>query len=64
MNTNNEWNASLNGDYLWSSVNFGEAVTETMTPLTWSVIQFTLDDWKFLPGFPDFYTNYRSRLKW
>lgn len=50
MTTNNEWNASLNGDYLWSNVNFGEAVTETMTPLTWSVIQFTLEDWKFLPG--------------
>ena len=43
---------SLNGDYLWSNVNFGEAVTETMTPLTWSVIQFTLDDWRFLPGYP------------
>jgi rifampicin phosphotransferase len=52
MNTNDEWNASLNGDYLWSNVNFGEAVTETMTPLTWSVIQFTLADWKFLPGYP------------
>jgi len=52
MNTNNEWNASLNGDYLWSNVNFGEAVTETMTPLTWSVIQFTLKDWQFLPEFP------------
>jgi pyruvate,water dikinase len=52
MNTNNEWNASLDGDYLWSNVNFGEAVTETMTPLTWSVIQFTLDDWRFLPGYP------------
>jgi phosphohistidine swiveling domain-containing protein len=52
MNTNNEWNASLNGDFLWSNVNFGEAVTETMTPLTWSVIQFTLEDWRFLPGYP------------
>jgi len=51
MITANEWNASLNGDYLWSNVNFGEAVTEAMTPLTWSVIQFTLEDWKFLPGF-------------
>jgi hypothetical protein len=48
---NNEWNASLSGDYLWSNVNFGEAVTEVMTPLTWSVIQFTLDDWIFLPGY-------------
>jgi phosphohistidine swiveling domain-containing protein len=47
-----EWNDSLTGDYLWSNVNFGEAVTEAMTPLTWSVIQFTLDDWVFIPGFP------------
>ncbi len=50
--TNNEWNATLTGDYLWSNVNFGEAVTEVMTPLSWSVIQFTLDEWVFLPGFP------------
>jgi phosphohistidine swiveling domain-containing protein len=48
----NEWNDSLAGDYLWSNVNFGEAVTEVMAPLTWSVIQFTLDDWVFLPGWP------------
>ena len=51
MSTDNEWNASLNGDFLWSNANFGEAVTETMTPLTWSVIQFTLADWQFLPGY-------------
>lgn len=49
---NYPWNATLTGDYLWSNVNFGEAVTETMTPLSWSVIQFTLDDWVFLPGYP------------
>ena len=47
-----EWNDSLTGDYLWSNVNFGEAVTATMTPLTWSVIRFTLEDWIFLSGFP------------
>jgi pyruvate,water dikinase len=46
------WNDSLSGDTLWSNVNFGEAVTDVMTPLTWSVIQFTLDDWVFLPGIP------------
>lgn len=46
------WNDSLAGDYLWSNVNFGEAVTQVMTPLTWSVIQFTLKDWGFLPGRP------------
>jgi pyruvate,water dikinase len=47
-----DWNDSLKGDYLWSSVNFGEAVTEVMTPLTASVIRFTLDNWIFLPGEP------------
>ena len=46
-----EWNDTLTGDYLWSNVNFGEAVTEAMTPLAWSVLQFTLEDWVFLPGF-------------
>jgi pyruvate,water dikinase len=45
-----EWNDSLLGDYVWSNVNFGEAVTDVMTPLSWSVIKFTLDDWVFLPG--------------
>ncbi len=50
--TTGEWNDSLTGDYLWSNVNFGEAVTETMTPLAWSVIRFTLDDWVFVPGVP------------
>jgi pyruvate,water dikinase len=33
-----EWNDSLSGYYLWSSVNFGEAVSEVMTPLTWSLL--------------------------
>jgi phosphohistidine swiveling domain-containing protein len=47
-----EWNATLEGDYLWSSVNFGEAVTEAMTPLAWTIIQFTLSDWTFVPGVP------------
>jgi phosphohistidine swiveling domain-containing protein len=46
-----EFNDSLTGDFLWSNVNFGEAVTEAMTPLAWSVLQFTLDDWVFLPGY-------------
>jgi pyruvate,water dikinase len=46
-----EWNHTLTGDFLWTNTNFGEAITEAMTPLTWSVLQFTLDDWVFLPGF-------------
>ena len=47
-----EWNATLSGDYLWSNVNFGEAITETMTPLTWAILAFTLDDWVFVSGIP------------
>lgn len=48
---NLQWNDSLSGDYLWNNTNFGEAITETMTPMTWSVLHFTLDDWVFLPGY-------------
>ena len=51
QNYNEQWNDSFTGDYLWNNTNFGEAITETMTPMTWSVLQFTLDDWVFLPGF-------------
>jgi pyruvate,water dikinase len=47
-----EWNASLNGDYLWSNVNFGEAVSEAMTPLSWTVLTLILEEWTFLPGYP------------
>jgi len=46
-----EWNDSLSGDFLWSNVNFGEAVTEPMTPLAWSVLDFSLKDWRFLPRY-------------
>jgi hypothetical protein len=31
-----EWNDSLRGDFLWSGVNYSEAVPDVMTPMTWS----------------------------
>lgn len=34
-----EWNDSLGGDYLWTNTNYGEAVPDVMTPLTWSLVQ-------------------------
>ena len=46
-----ECNDSLTGDYLWSNVNFGEAVTEVMTPLSWTVLRFILKEWVILPGY-------------
>jgi len=45
-----EFNDSLSGDFLWSNVNFGEAVPDVMTPLAWAIVRFTLADWVFLPG--------------
>lgn len=51
MNNHHEWNVSLTGDYLWSNTNFSEAFSRAMTPLTWSVLQFTLNDWRFLLGY-------------
>ncbi|WP_344314722.1 PEP/pyruvate-binding domain-containing protein [Fodinicola feengrottensis] len=44
------WNDSLRGDYLWTSVNVGEAVPSVMTPVTWSFVR-TLSD-SVLGGHP------------
>ncbi|GGU22862.1 PEP/pyruvate-binding domain-containing protein [Lentzea flava] len=34
-----EWNDTLDGDYLWSNGNVGEAIPEVMTPVTWSLVE-------------------------
>ena len=34
-----DWNQSMLGDYLWVNTNFGEALPDVMTPLTWSMMQ-------------------------
>ncbi|MBL8055564.1 MAG: hypothetical protein JNK29_02645, partial [Anaerolineales bacterium] len=39
-----EWNDSLSGDYLWTNANFGEAVPDVMTPLTWSLLQVYFEE--------------------
>ena len=44
------WNDSLGGEFLWSNVNFGEAVTEVMTPLSWTVLKLIFGQWVILPG--------------
>lgn len=38
------WNDSLRGDYLWSNSNFGEALPDVMTPLTWSLLQIYAEE--------------------
>ena len=34
-----QWNNSLDGDYLWSNGNLGEALPDVMTPATWSFME-------------------------
>lgn len=46
-----DWNDSMTGDYLWSNVNFGEAMSQVMTPLSWTVQQRIFDSWKILKGY-------------
>lgn len=58
------WNDSRRGDYLWTNANFGEAVPDVMTPLTWSLLQlygqesFTIP----LPGHHPLFGNIGGRF--
>ncbi len=49
--TTGEYNDSLNGDYLWSSVNIREASPDIMTPYTWSRMRNGYARMIFLPGY-------------
>jgi rifampicin phosphotransferase len=46
-----EWNDSLIGDFLWSSVNTREATPDVMTPYTWSAMRFGFAQMTMLPGY-------------
>jgi phosphohistidine swiveling domain-containing protein len=45
-----EYNDSLTGDYLWSSVNTREATPDVTTPYTWSALRFGFSQMTMLPG--------------
>ena len=47
-----EFNDSLTGDYVWSCVNLGEAVSVVMTPITWSVMRAGFGELDLIPGHP------------
>jgi phosphohistidine swiveling domain-containing protein len=47
-----ESNDSLTGDYVWSSVNLGEAVSVVMTPFTWFMMRTGFGELNILPGHP------------
>jgi len=46
------FNDSLTGDYVWSCVNLGEAVSVVMTPFTWSIMYAGFSELNILPGHP------------
>ncbi len=46
-----EFNDSLTGDYVWSCVNIGEAVSVVMTPFTWSVMCRAYNEMNLAPGY-------------
>jgi pyruvate,water dikinase len=47
-----QFNDSLTGDYVWSCVNLGEAVSVVMTPFTWSIMRSGFGELDILPGHP------------
>jgi pyruvate,water dikinase len=46
-----EFNDSLTGDFVWSCVNLGEALSVVMTPLTWSMMRRGFSELDILPGY-------------
>ena len=49
-----QWNDSLDGDYLWTNGNLGEALPDVMTPATWSFIQLFMTRMTFPPSLPGY----------
>jgi rifampicin phosphotransferase len=46
-----EWNDSLTGDFIWSNTNVGEAVSDVMTPLAWSIFRHSFGEMTIIPGY-------------
>jgi phosphohistidine swiveling domain-containing protein len=49
-----QWNDSLDGDYLWSNGNLGEALPDVMTPATWSFVRLFMTRMAFPPSLPGY----------
>jgi len=49
-----QWNDSLDGDYLWTNGNLGEAIPDVMTPATWSFTQLFMTRMVFPPSVPGY----------
>ena len=49
-----EWNDSRKGEYLWTAGNFGEAIPDVMTPITWSFVQLFIHEAMSASAMPGF----------
>ena len=49
-----QWNDSLDRDYLWSNGNVGEAFPDVMTPATWSFVELLMTRMTFPPSLPGY----------
>jgi pyruvate,water dikinase len=57
-----EYNESLCGDFLWSKGDAGEAITDVMTPCTWSLLPIMFDEAVPVVGSYRQYGNIGGRL--
>ena len=57
-----EMNASLDGDYLWTNTNVGEAMSDVFTPLSWSVIRTLDEEQSIIPNYYLFSGNICGRM--
>ncbi|OOM72704.1 PEP/pyruvate-binding domain-containing protein [Clostridium sp. BL-8] len=56
-----EWNDTLNGDFLWTNTNVGEAMSDVFTPLSWSIIRALDEEQMTIPGYYLFSGNIYGR---
>lgn len=57
-----ELNDTLDGDYLWTNTNVGEAMADVFTPLSWSVIRALDEEQMVVPGYFLFSGNICGRM--
>lgn len=57
-----ELNDTLDGDYLWTNTNVGEAMADVFTPLSWSVIRALDEEQMAVPGYYLFSGNICGRM--
>jgi pyruvate,water dikinase len=56
-----EWNDTLDGDFLWTNTNVGEAMSDVFTPLSWSIIRALDEEQMTIPGYYLFSGNVCGR---